>query len=269
MDRMDVEGCGLAYEISGEGPATVALLNGIAMSIAHWKPIVERFAAKGFRVLTHDMRGQLLSDKPGAYTLERHARDLAALMDGLAIPKLHVLGTSYGAEVALAFARDFPNRTENLVLVDGVSETDALLDAAVGSWMRAARTDPALFYRTTIPWNYSSRYIAANREALDKREGAVASLPPEYFEAFAGLCEAFLRIDLTKDLGRILCPTLVGVAEKDILKPRAFSEIMVRGIPNASLAVLPGSGHAVVVEDPQAVADAALKFWGSLRTASG
>lgn len=263
MEKIEVEGCGIAYELGGVGPRTVALLNGIAMSISHWKPVAERLAAADFRVLCHDMRGQLLSDKPGGYTLEGHARDLAALMDRQGIPKLHVLGTSYGAEVGLAFARDFPERVESLILVDGVSETDALLTAAVESWSRAARTDPGLFYRTIIPWNYSAEYIEANREALDKREAVIRSLPPDYFEAFAGLCEAFLRIDLTKDLGRIRCPTLAVAAEKDILKHRGFSEILVRGIPGARLAVIPGAGHAVVVEAPDAVADAALGFWGA------
>ena len=261
MERFTTEGCGLVYEVIGSGPRTVALLNGIAMSVSHWKPISDRLAAAGFRVLAHDMRGQLLSDKPGGYSLEGHARDLAALMDRLEIPRLHVLGTSYGAEVGLAFARDFPDRVESLVLVDGVSETDALLSATVESWSRAARADPGLFYRTIIPWNYSAGYIAANREALDKREAIIRSLPPDYFEAFAGLCEAFLKIDLTKDLGRIGCPTLVLVAEKDILKHRGFSEILVRGIPGSRLAEIPEAGHAVVVENPGAVADAALGFW--------
>lgn len=265
MDRMDVDGCGLAYELEGEGPGTVALLNGIAMSISHWKPLTERLVSAGWRVLAHDMRGQLLSDKPGGYSLERHARDLAALMDGLDIDKLHVLGTSYGAEVALTFARDFPDRVRSLALVDGVSETDGVLRAAVESWMRAARVDPSLFYRTIIPWNYSSRYIESNREALDKREAVIASLKPDYFEAFAGLCEAFLRIDLTGDLGRILCPSLVVVAEKDILKHRGFSRILVEGLPDARLVEIPGAGHAVVVEDPVAVGDAVLRFWKGLR----
>jgi len=263
MEKIEVEGCALAYEVTGGGPRTVALLNGIAMSVSHWKPISDRLSAAGFRVLAHDMRGQLLSGKPGGYSLEGHARDLAALMDRLGIPKLHVLGTSYGAEVGLAFARDFPDRVESLILVDGVSETDALLEATVESWLRAARADPGLFYRTIIPWNYSSGYIAANREALDKREALIRSLPPEYFEAFAGLCEAFLKIDLTKDLARIPCPTLVVVAEKDILKHRGFAEILVRGIKGARLSVIPGAGHAVVVEKPDAVADAALGFWGA------
>lgn len=262
MEKIDVDGCGIAYELSGSGPKTVALLNGIAMSISHWKPIAERLQGAGFRVLSHDMRGQLLSDKPGGYTLEAHARDLSALMDALGIPRLHLLGTSYGAEVALTFARDYPERTESLVMVDGASETDGVLAAAVESWARAALADPSLFYRATIPWNYSARYIQANREALDKREAAIRGLPADYFKAFAELCEAFLRIDLTKDLGQIRAPALVIVAEKDILKPEKFSRIMADGLPDARLARIPGSGHAVAVEDPAAVAEAALKFWG-------
>lgn len=272
MERVVVDGVSLAYELrpaaSGSVPAgeaarrpVVALLNGIAMSIAHWKPVADRLVSAGFPVLLHDFRGQLLSDKPeGPYSLERHAADLASLLTALGIETAAVVGTSYGAEIGLTFARDFPARCASLSLIDGVSETDAVLSAAVDSWKRAALADPRLFYRVILPWNYSAEWLEANAELIAKREAAIAGLPRDYFDGFVRMCGAFLAVDLTKDLPRIAAPTLVVVAEKDILKHRRFARVMADGIPGARFAEIPGSGHAVVIERPEATADLVLEF---------
>ncbi|PKL09888.1 MAG: alpha/beta hydrolase [Spirochaetae bacterium HGW-Spirochaetae-7] len=266
MARADINGVGLEYQLSGTGPETVVLLNGIAMSISHWKPVADRLVGAGYRVLAHDLRGQLLSDKPPEpYSFEEHARDLSALLAQLGVDKAHIVGTSYGAEVALTFARDFPAACLSVVSIDGVTEFDAVLGAAVESWKAAALSDPRVFYRTILPWNYSAGYLAANRDALARREDAIASLPRQWFEAFARLCDAFLAIDLTKDLGRISCPCLVLVAGSDILKGPPYARVIERGVPGSRYVEIPGSGHAVVVERPDAVAYSLLGFLDPLR----
>lgn len=265
MPRASVGGVGLEYQLEGSGPETVVLLNGIAMSIGHWKPIAARLAAAGYRVLSHDMRGQTLSDKPaGPYSLSLHAADLAALMGSLGIERAHIIGTSYGAEVALTFAVERPSACLSAVSIDGVSEYDEVLRTAVESWKAAALSDPRVFYRAIMPWNYSDAYLRANREALAKREEAVASLPAAWFEAFAALCDSFLAIDLTKDLGKIRCPALALVGGKDILKGPEYSRIIARGIPGASYEEIPGAGHAVAIERPDEVAERLLSFLGGL-----
>jgi 3-oxoadipate enol-lactonase len=263
MDTFEVEGAALAYELSGgrsEGVAEggpVVLLNGIAMSIAHWKPFVAALTqarAPARRVLAHDFRGQLLSSRPaGPYSLEGHADDLSALMSALDLDRAHIVGTSYGSEVALVFARKYPERTLSLTVIDGASEADPVLRAAVGSWKAAALADPVAFYRALIPWTYSASYIASHEDALAARESAVAGLPRDFFAAFAALCDAFLEIDETPRLGEIRCPTLVLVGERDILKHRGYAEIIARGVRGARLEVLAGLGHAAVIEDPAAV----------------
>ncbi len=261
MPRASIDGVGIEYQVSGTGPETVVLLNGIAMSISHWKPVSDHLVAAGYRVLAHDLRGQLLSDRPdGPYSLELHARDLSGLLARLGFGAAHVVGTSYGAEVALTFARDYPEATLSVVSIDGVTEYDAVLGAAVESWKAAALSDPRVFYRTILPWNYSAGYLVANREALARREDAIASLPRSWFEAFALLCDSFLAIDLTKDLGRIACPCLAMVAGGDILKGPSYARIIERGVPGAKYHEIPGAGHAVVVERPDAVADSLLGF---------
>jgi len=266
MSRATIDGIGIEYLSVGEGPETVFLLNGIAMSISHWKPVTEALVAAGYRVVAHDFRGQLLSDRPAApYSLGMHARDLAGLMRELKIDRAHIVGTSYGAEVALTFALAYPAMCASVVSIDGVSEYDAVLGAVVASWKAAALSDPRVFYKTILPWNYSSEYLTTNRDILAKREDAIASLPRDWFEAFARLCDAFLEIDLTKDLGGISCPALVIVATRDILKHHAYSRIIACRIPGARYEEIPDAGHAVVIEKPEAVCESLLGFLGSIR----
>lgn len=253
----------LAYELRGGDGPLVALLNGVAMSMSHWEPLAAALVAGGFRVLLHDFRGQLLSEKPReAYSLAGHAADLAALLDRLGEPEAALVGTSYGAEVALAFARDFPGRCASLVLVDGVASADAVLRAAVESWRRAALADPRLFYRVILPWNYSAAYLEREAAALSRREDAIAALPREWFEAFDRLCAAFLKIDLAKDLRRITCPALVVVGGADILKHRGYAREIAEGLRVARLVELEGAGHALAVERPAELAALVLDFLG-------
>ncbi len=256
-----VNGVRLRYEISGDKGPFVVLLNGIAMSIGHWKAFSERLNGS-FRVLCHDLRGQTLSERPaGDYSFDLHSRDLAALMEKLDIDKAHIVGTSYGSEVAMVFALAHPEKTESLTVIDGVSEIDPLLRATAESWMSAALSDPRVFYKTLLPWTYSSKFIGANKTALDSREDAVASLPRDWFEAFANLCRSFLALDITESLHRITCPSLVAVGELDILKHRGFASKIAESLGGpVTFAQIPGAGHAAVIEKPGETAELFLAF---------
>jgi 3-oxoadipate enol-lactonase len=259
VPRATVNGTELQYELTGTGDETLVFLNGIAMSIAYWAPIVRPLAAR-YRCLCHDFRGQMLSPRrrsagaagaaAGPIALSDHVEDLRALLDSLGIRRAHLIGTSYGAEVAMMFALTFPSTTASLIVIDGVSELDPLLKATAEAWKTAALADPISFYRSIIPWNYSSAWIGANVGALARREAAIAALPRGYFEDFAALCDAFLDLNITNRLPEITCQTLVVVAEKDILKHAGFARTIAENIPGACLKVIAGAGHAVVIEKP-------------------
>ena len=256
MPMAAVNGVQIHFELGGSGTEMIAFLNGIAMSIPHWKPVVEPLAGT-FRCLCHDFRGQLLSPqsgKPGAaIRLEDHVQDLRALLEHVGVKKVHLVGTSYGAEVGMLFAATFPERTMSLVVVDGVSELDPLLRVTAEAWRAAALCDPVVFYRSIIPWNYSSAWLAQNLDTLRAREAVIAALPRGYFEDFAALCDAFLQLDLTPKLAEVRCPALVLVGEKDILKHEGFARIIHRGLTGSRMEVIPRCGHAAVIEEPREV----------------
>jgi len=252
----------LYYEIDGPGPATVALVNGVAMTVKSWQPIRERLVAGGFRCLLHDCRGQLRSDKPvgNPYSLELHADDFLRLLDALDLDRVHLVGTSYGAEIGMVFASSHPERVETLTLIAAASELDGLMRAAAESWAIAADCGAAAFVRCMAPWAYSSDYLARNQTRLKEQEEAMSRLPRDFFAAFNGLVQAFLRLDITHRLKHIRCPTLVISAELDLIKGPRFGQLICDEIANSELLVIPGAGHAVVLEQPVLIAERTTRF---------
>ena len=249
MPKALVNGIEMYYELHGPEEAEVVVLsNGVLMSTASWA-FQTAALAKRFRVLLYDCRGMWQSDHPDApYSMEMHADDLAGLLNSLSIEKAHIAGISYGSEVSMVFAIKYPQRTKSLVLADGVSQIDALLKAQCESWVTAAKAkDADLLFEVTYPLNFSDGWIEKHRPALAAARERYHALD---FEAFLRLMDSFLGFYVTPELHKITAPTLVIVAENDLLKSRKYSETLVSEIPNAEFAIIPFGGHAVCLEQP-------------------
>jgi 3-oxoadipate enol-lactonase len=249
MPRVEVNGIQLYYELHGPEDAEVLVLsNGVLMSTGSWgmqTPVLSRH----YRVLLYDCRGMWQSDHPeGPYTMAEHADDLAGLLDALGIARAHIGGISYGGEIGMHFALQYPDRTRSLVVASSVSQLDPQLRGWMESWIAAARSgDPELLFQVTYPLNFSEYWIAANGPALAAARERYRQIDmPAMLELF--LC--FSRLDITADLPRIAAPTLVLVGEEDLLKPRKYAELIARQIPHAELAIMPRAGHAVCWEQP-------------------
>ncbi|MFQ5349736.1 MAG: alpha/beta fold hydrolase [Thermoanaerobaculia bacterium] len=259
MPTAEINGLRIHYDIVGEGEPVV-FLNGVMMTTRSWVLQTSLFRRR-YRCLLHDFRGQLLSDKPEEpWFLEDHADDLRALLDHLAIERCHLVGTSYGGEVGLIFAYTFPDRVKSLSVVSSASEVGPEMDRAVASWAKAALEAPETLYRVALPYNYSPAFVEANSQVIEQGEARVAACPPEFFPAFTHLVDAFRRLDITAELDRITCPTLVLVGERDALKPPQYSRLIAERIAHSELLVVPGGGHAVILEKPQEINTALLGF---------
>jgi pimeloyl-ACP methyl ester carboxylesterase len=245
----------LAYELEGEGRA-VAFLNGILMSMASWQPLLDALPA-GYRCLRHDFRGQLRSSQDLPIpAMDIHAEDFKALLDHLEIERCHLVGTSYGGEVALLFALAYPERVSSLTVIASVSYSDALLRRQVSLWSELSACSPGLLYEALASTSYSAAFLTENAAYLEQRQKGFLRLPPVFFQAFRQLCAAFLQFELPPArLAAIAAPTLIVAAEKDILKTPAYSAQLAAHIPGARLEIIPGAGHALVIEQPEAVAE--------------
>ena len=250
MPIATVNGVNLYFEWHGPASRPVLVLNnGILMNAAgSWLPQTDVFASS-FRVLQYDCRGQGRSDHPDApYSMDLHADDLCGLLDTQGVRDAHILGISYGGEVAQAFALKFPTRLRSLVLAATVSEVGPELRLIVEGWKAAALSGHAgLFYLVTAPWNFSPGFIATHQALLDAARARYDRLD---FAAVARLSDAFDAVDFTDRLAAITVPTCVVVGDADLLKGPRYAEIIHRAITGSELHLIPGAGHAVTWEDP-------------------
>ena len=249
MPHIHVNEINIYYELSGPEDAPVLVLsNGIMMSTASW---VYQTAGlnRHLRVLAYDCRGMWQSDHPdGPYSMDLHAEDLAALLDGLNIPSAHIAGISYGAEISMVFALKFPEKTKSLVVIDGVSDIHSLLHAQTYPWLMAAeREDPELLLRTSYHMNFSEDWIKANQAFIESSVERYAQLD---MKAFVNLMNAFYQLNITDQLPTINVPSLVIAGEEDLIKGPDYAKIIAENIPNCEFVLVPGSGHALCIEKP-------------------
>jgi len=112
-----VNGVRLRYLVGGEGPGVV-LLHGYAETGHMWRPIMPRLAER-HTVVVPDLRGAGGSAKPAAgYDKKTMAVDIHELVTSLGLERVRVVGPDIGLMVAYAYAAQFPEATERVVLMD-------------------------------------------------------------------------------------------------------------------------------------------------------
>jgi pimeloyl-ACP methyl ester carboxylesterase len=115
--RVDVDGVGIEYEVTGEG-RPVVLLHGFPDSGRLWRNQVPALVQAGFKVIVPDLRGYGRSDKPAeveAYTMDLLVGDVLAVLGAAGAERADVVGHDWGAGVAWATALMAAERVERLV----------------------------------------------------------------------------------------------------------------------------------------------------------
>jgi 3-oxoadipate enol-lactonase len=251
----------IGYDDRGTGPALV-LLHPFPLTRTTWAGLAEALAAHR-RVIAVDARGFGDSPLAGAYAIADLADDLAALLDGLAIPRAIVLGMSMGGYAALAFAARHRDRLSALVLAD----TRAAADSAEARAGRAtalatlAEAGPTAYLAASLPRLLSPHappaLVAYVRARAETRPASLR----------AGIEALRDRPDRSAELGAIDCPTLVLCGAEDQVTPAAEMRQIAAAIAGARFVPLAGAGHLSHVEAPGAFLDTVTAFVGTLAEA--
>lgn len=237
----------------------ILLVHGFPLCREAWRAQIDALAAT-CRVVAPDLRG--FGENPakaeGVLTMDRFAGDLHALLKGLETGPAVVAGHSMGGYVALAFARLFPSMLKGLVLVATRAGPDTP-EAAAG---RRATAEKVRAEGTRIVVDAMASMMLAPGRTDPRVRGLMEGATKEgVIGALLGMAE---RADSAPMLGKISVPTLVVTGSADAIIPPAESEAMARAIPGAALEVIPGAGHLVAFEEPEAF-NRVLEGWLALR----
>jgi len=254
----------IEYDDVGQGPAVV-LLHAFPLARAMWQPQVTDLL-RDFRVIVPDVRGfggsSPFADAP---SVDQAAADVAGLLDHLKLTETVVVGgLSMGGYIALAFARQFPQRLRGLVLADTRAEPD-------NDEGKSNRDKLIAFTRNHSAADVIDQTMAkmVSAETRMKRPDVVAEVRRiAAAQSVDGVIAALQmlrdRPDARPGLTSIAVPTLVMVGSDDAITPRAAAEVLVAGIAGARLVEVPGAGHLANLEQPQAFNAALRSFLQTL-----
>lgn len=247
MPKVRVGQIELFYEEDGHGEPIV-WIHGLGIDHRVWGLQMPLFT-QHFRCLTFDNRDAGRSDRsPGSYTIKTMADDVIGLMDVLAIEKARIVGLSMGGAIAQELAIVYPDRITRLVLVSTYTSADRRGADVLNSFaLMRARFSREEYARATSPWVFTYRdYLAPGLVDL----ATARFMEDPYFlpaDVYTRQVEAALSHFSEDRLCRITTPTLIVAGDDDLLTPLRFARTLHEHISGATLTVIQGGGHALLL----------------------
>jgi pimeloyl-ACP methyl ester carboxylesterase len=271
------DGVRLAYAVTGKGPPIVRT--------SHWfahvehdieSPVFRHFLldlARRHRLLRYDARGIGLSQRDVAdVSFDMFVQDLATVVDAAGLDKFILFGLSQGCSQAIRYAANHPERVSRLILFGGYARGAYHRNEDLEAEKQKIELACALI-RSGWGGNeeshrqfFSSQFIP---EASKELQHSLNEL--QLVAATPAMAERFLlastEVNVTDDLARIKCPTLVLHSTRDLRVPFTLGQELAARIPGAKLVPLDTSNHMIMPGEPahRAMSDAVSDFLGDPR----
>jgi pimeloyl-ACP methyl ester carboxylesterase len=263
LREAEIYGNRIVYADEGEGPAIV-LIHGLGGSLYDWRRLAPLLLERGFRVIRPDLLGAGESAKPedGDYSVVAQARRVRLLLEKIGVEGAVLCGNSYGGGVALALARDWPERVERLVLIDSVcfARDVPVFARACEIPLVPEGVVHLLPVEKTIRWILPS---AKSMEDEEVRAYAAEVRAPGRREAIVETLRALLgkgAAEWEASLRTMKTPTLVLWGKKDETLPLEHGKRLVEAMPASTLAILEEAGHVPNQSHPEEVLERMLPF---------
>ncbi len=226
MATVMVDGVQTWYEERGHGDPLVLLHpGGAGVDARAFGPNLDALA-QHFHVFTPERRAHgRTPDVEGPITYELMAQDTIAFLDTVIGQPVHLLGYSDGAVVALLVALSRPDLVSRLVLAAGIFHHEGWHEGVLDG-------EPPAFLRDS--------YGQISPDGIGHYDVVAAKLAATHADEPA--------LDAS-ELQELTTRTLVMVADDDEVRLEHAVE-MYRGLPDAELAVVPGTSHGLLMEKP-------------------
>nr|WP_322982940.1 alpha/beta fold hydrolase [Streptomyces sp. S584] len=212
-----------------------------------------------WRIFRYDLPGHGGAPAHPAAAVTDLADRLLATLDSVGVQRFGYAGCSIGGAVGADLALRHPHRVAALALV-AASPRFGTADEfrQRGVIVRSNGLEPIA--RTSPERWFTPGFAAAQPAIVEWAVQMVRTTDPGCYIAS---CEALAAFDIRTELPRIGVPTLVLVGAEDKVTGPAEARILVAGIPDARLALVPGASHLAPVEQPAAVTDLLLMHFST------
>lgn len=231
--------------------APVLLIHGLGPSAAlEWREVMAPLSQAHYKVIAPDLMGFGSSDhKQANYTIASQAAALAELIDALKLEHVNLIGRDIGADVALYYAVDHPDKVERLMLVSGgligARGASSLRNAYIPSTAAELRSQAEIsFYGVPpLPDFMYQRMMQDVAADLPAQSSMIRSIPTD---------EAHIRSKLG-NLFNTLAVIVWGGNDK-LLSP-AYAQATHDLLPGSATAIFKTSGHNPQLEHPDDFTD--------------
>lgn len=267
-----------AYAYTGSRPydparTTVVFIHGAQHDHSVWILQSRYLAHHGYSVLAVDLPGHGRSHGPVRPDVGAMADWVLALLAACGAQRSVLVGHSMGSLIALDAAARAPTGAVAGVALLGTAApmkvSDALLDAARNDEARAfdminAWSHTDVFARPATPGPGFSIFVQ-NRRLMERQHPGVLL---NDFTACNAYADALTRAEV------LACPALVVMGARDLMTPPRAAKALIerlgaaaqmKGLAAPETIQLPGCGHAMMSERPQAVLQALQAFLGRLK----
>jgi 3-oxoadipate enol-lactonase len=266
MEKITSEDGEIFYHVTGSGPPVV-LLHPFPADHELWLPIAQMLASR-YRLIMPDLRGHGESSLGnGPATMQKHASDIARIMDAAGADRVPLIGVSIGGYAIFEFWRRFRDRVTALVLCNTKAQADA--PEARASRLQAAHdvvqrgTEP--FFESVVQKLLGE---TTRRSRPDLVEGALRMMRKMSAEDVAGVQRGMAeRSDSVPTLKTITMPTLIITGDEDIMTGLPEAELLKQNIPRSQMKVVAKAGHYSPWEQPEEVGRLLRKFLDSIHRA--
>ena len=252
----------------------ILCVHGITANCRCWDVLAEALIPD-YRVIAMDLRGRGRSEKPSSgYSLDYHLRDINCLLDDLQLERAVIMGHSLGAFIALAFAAQYPERTDRLILVDGAGDLSADQMNKVFVGIKPALDRLGQIFPSTDayldkmkqapylhPWTSAvETYCRYEIEAVDG--GFRTNIDPAHIQEEAANIR---KVNCASFYSGIQCKVLILrapnglLSQDDLLLPEDVVKKMSDEIPNARRFDVAGTNHYGILLKSHKARDQAIR----------
>ena len=244
----------IAYSLSGNGDTTIVFVHGWGISKEYWKQQQDALSSQ-YTVVALDLGGHGQSGRNREnWTIEEFAKDVRAVIDGLKLDNVILVGHSMGGEVILQTALSSPGKVIGFIGVDNfkhfVTSFTPQEERQINDFMQGLKTNfdttATMYTRLALfPRDYSDTF-AVNRviRSIQQTDTVVAIKALESLMNFA--------LKDSEMIARLPMPAHLIVSDYTTTNEQSFRRTAKTG---SSIRTINGTGHYPMIEKPELFTD--------------